>query len=68
MKWLPQLLSIPPRVSVHLVVPMSAVIDPDRLGGPVERQKQDDGVIDDLPPVRRELDTENCSKDVINHS
>jgi hypothetical protein len=53
---------------VHLVVPVGAVVDPDRLGGTVERQQQDDGVVGDLPSVRRELDPKQCPKNVVEDS
>ena len=54
--------------TVHLVVPVSAVVDADRLRGAVPRQQQDDGVVDDLAPVRRELDSEHGPEDMIENS
>ena len=68
MKRLSWLLSAAARITVHLVVPMGAVIDPDRLRRAIDRQQQDDRVVDDLAAVRRELDPEQGVSDVIEDS
>ena len=65
MKRLPWLLSTAAFVSMHLVVSMGTVVDPDRFHGTVNRQQQNDRVIRDLPPVGNELDPQDSAEHVI---
>jgi hypothetical protein len=47
---------------------MSAVENADRLRRAVDHQQQDDGIVDDLAPIRRELDPEHGPEDMIENS
>ena len=61
----PRLLAFAAGVAVHLVVPVSAVVDADRFGPIPHLEEQDHRVIGDLLALRRELDREHRPEDVI---
>lgn len=60
-----RLLAPAPRVSMHLVVAVSGVIDPNRLHSLVAIEQQNHRVVDDIAALRRELDLQQRLEGVI---
>jgi hypothetical protein len=61
----PRLLAPAPRISVHLVVTVGAVINPNRLQSFLSFEQQNHRIVEDIASLRRELHAQQSAERVI---